>query len=37
MSRYTTNFRNVIDFGLYTRSQIEDIFKDYELLKILKD
>ena len=31
MSRYTTNFRNVIDFGLYTRSQIEDIFKDYEL------
>ena len=31
MSRYTTNFRNVINFGLYTREQIENIFKDYEL------
>ena len=37
MSRYTTNFRNVIDFGLYTRSQIEDIFKDYELSDYLTD
>ena len=31
MSRYTTTFRNAINFGLYTREQIEAIFKDYEL------
>ena len=31
MSRYTTNFKNVINFGLYTRAEIENIFKDYEL------
>ena len=37
MSRYTTNFKNVINFGLYTRSQIEDIFKDYELSDYLTD
>lgn len=37
MSRYTTNFKNVINFGLYTRSEIEDIFKDYELSDYLTD
>ena len=37
MSRYTTNFRNVIDFGLYTRAEIENIFKDYELSDYLTD
>lgn len=31
MSKYTTNFRNVINLGLYTREDIENIFKDYEL------
>lgn len=31
MSKYTTNFKNVIDLGLYTRENIENIFKDYEL------
>ena len=37
MSRYTTNFRNVINFGLYTREQIENIFKDYELSDYLTE
>lgn len=31
MSKYTTNFKSVIDLGLYTRENIENIFKDYEL------
>ena len=37
MSRYTTNFRNVINSGLYTREQIENIFKDYELSDYLTE
>ena len=37
MSRYTTTFRNAIDFGLYTREQIENIFKDYELSDYLTE
>ena len=37
MSRYTTNFRNVINFGLYTRAEIENIFKDYELSDYLTE
>ena len=37
MSRYSTNFRNVINFGLYTRAEIENIFKDYELSDYLTD
>ena len=35
MARYTTNFKNLIDLGIVTREQIEDIFKDYELSDFL--
>ena len=35
MARYTTNFKNLIDLGIVTREQIEDIFKDYELTDFL--
>ena len=31
MSRYTTNFRTLIEGGFVTREQIEDIFKSYNL------
>lgn len=31
MSRYTTNFKKIIDMGILSRTQCEDIFKDYEL------
>ena len=37
MSRYTTNFKNVMSFGLYTREQLENIFKDYQLSDYLTD
>ena len=35
MSKYTTNFRTLIDMGIQTREQIEAIFKDYELTDYL--
>ena len=35
MSKYTTNFKTLIDMGIQTRKQIEDIFKDYELTDYL--
>lgn len=31
MASYTTNFKNLIDLGFVTRSDIEDIFKSYNL------
>lgn len=31
MSKYTTTFKRLIDSGFVTRTQIEDIFKSYEL------
>ena len=31
MSKYTTNFKKIIDMGILTRSQCEDIFKDYQM------
>ena len=31
MSRYTTNFRTLIEGGFLTRENIEDIFKSYNL------
>ena len=35
MSKYTTNFKTLIEMGIQTREQIEDIFKDYELTDYL--
>ena len=31
MSKYTTNFKTLIDMGIMSRNDIEAIFKDYEL------
>ena len=35
MSRYTTNFKNLIDGGFVTRDEIENIFKSYNMLDYL--
>ena len=35
MSRYTTNFKNLIDGGFVTRDEIEEIFKSYNMLDYL--
>ena len=35
MAKYTTTFKNLIDMGIKTRTQIEDMFKDYELSDFL--
>lgn len=35
MSKYTTNFKTLIEMGIMTRNQVEDIFKDYELTDFL--
>ena len=35
MSRYTTNFRSLIEGGFVTREEIEDIFKSYNMLDYL--
>ena len=35
MSKYTTNFKTLIEMGIQTREQIEAIFKDYELTDYL--
>lgn len=35
MSRYTTNFKNLVDGGFVTRSDIEEIFKSYNMLDYL--
>lgn len=35
MSRYTTNFKTLIDGGFVSRSDIEDIFKSYNLSDFL--
>ena len=35
MSRYTTNFRSLIEGGFVTREEIENIFKSYNMLDYL--
>ena len=35
MSKYTTNFKTLIEMGIVSRDYIEDIFKDYELTDYL--
>ena len=35
MSRYTTNFKNLIDGGFVPREEIEEIFKSYNMLDYL--
>lgn len=35
MSRYTTNFKNLIDCGFVPREEIEEIFKSYNMLDYL--
>ena len=35
MSKYTTNFKTLIEMGIMSRDQIEDIFKDYILTDYL--
>ena len=35
MSKYTTNFKTLIDMGIMSRNQVEDIFKNYELTDYL--
>jgi len=35
MSRYTTNFKNLIDGGFVPREEIENIFKSYNMLDYL--
>lgn len=37
MSRYTTNFRSLIEGGFVTRADIEDIFKSYNMSDYLTD
>ena len=35
MSRYTTNFKNLVDGGFVPRDEIENIFKSYNMLDYL--
>ena len=35
MSKYTTNFKTLIEMGIMERSAIEDIFRDYDLTDYL--
>ena len=35
MSRYTTNFKNLVDGGFVPREEIEEIFKSYNMLDYL--
>ena len=35
MSKYTTNFKTLIEMGIMSRDQVEAIFKDYELTDFL--
>ena len=35
MSKYTTNFKTLVDMGIMSRDQVEAIFKDYDLYEYL--